>query len=133
MQPLSLALLFGHHDWRTDISEQRKLSMYKRAAAQLNPSPVFPTLSNPHCRDARINHRVLFLNFIYELIQNMADQCVLILVLLLLLVLVDLEVAQLVALLAVGNDAQPVSEVVLLQIFFGEIFQIPAEKTQELH
>lgn len=56
----------------------------------------------------------------------------LILVVVLLLVLVDLEVAQLVALLAVGHDAQPVSEVVLLQILFGEIFQIPAE-TQELH
>lgn len=55
----------------------------------------------------------------------MADRCVLILVLLLLLVLVDLEVAQLIALLAVGDDTQPVSEVVLLQIFFGEIFQIP--------
>lgn len=52
----------------------------------------------------------------------------LILVLFLLLVLVDLEVAQFVALLGVRHDAQPVSQVVLLQVFFGEIFQVPLEK-----
>jgi uncharacterized integral membrane protein len=75
----------------------------------------------------------LFLNFIYELIQNIADQCVLILVFLLLFILVNLEVTQLVTLFAVGDNTQPVSEVVLLQIFFGEIFQIPAERAQELH
>jgi hypothetical protein len=42
-----------------------------------------------------------------------------------LLILVNLEVTQLVTLFAVGDNTQPVSEAVLLQIFFGEIFQIP--------
>ena len=46
-------------------------------------------------------------------------------VILLLFILVSLEVTQLVTLFAVGDNTQPVSEVVLLQIFFGEIFQIP--------
>lgn len=43
------------------------------------------------------------------------------------LILVNLEVTrkQLVTLFAVGDNTQPVSEAVLLQIFFGEIFQIP--------
>lgn len=45
--------------------------------------------------------------------------------LLLLFVLVDLEVAQLVALLGVSHHPQPVPEVVLLQILLGKIFQIP--------
>ena len=67
---------------------------------------------------------LLFLNCIYELIQNIPDQCVSIL-LLLLFILVNLEVTQLIALFAVGDNTQPVSEIVLLQIFFGEIFQIP--------
>lgn len=44
---------------------------------------------------------------------------------LLLLILVDLEVAQLVALLGVGYNPQPVPEVVLFQIFLGEILQVP--------
>lgn len=50
------------------------------------------------------------------------------------LILVSLEVTrkQLVTLFAVGDNTQPVSEAVL-QIFFGEIFQIPAERAQELH
>lgn len=45
--------------------------------------------------------------------------------LLLLLILVDLEVAQLIALLGVGYDPQPVPEVVLLQVLLGEILQVP--------
>ncbi len=51
--------------------------------------------------------------------------------LLLLLVLVDLEVAQLVALLGVGHDAQPVPEVVLLQVLLGEILQISERDDEE--
>ena len=39
-----------------------------------------------------------------------------------------MEVMQLVTLLAVSNYAQPVTEVVIFQIFFGEIFQIPFGK-----
>lgn len=46
----------------------------------------------------------------------------------LLLILVDLEVAQLVALLGVSHDPQPVPEVVLLQILLGEILQVPESK-----
>lgn len=46
----------------------------------------------------------------------------------LLLILVDLEVAQLVALLGVSHDPQPVPEVVLLQILLGEILQVPENK-----
>ena len=49
----------------------------------------------------------------------------LIFILFLLLILVDLEVAQLVALLGVSNDAQPVSQVVFLQVLLGQIFQVP--------
>lgn len=45
--------------------------------------------------------------------------------LLFLFILVDLEVAQLIALLGVGHNPQPVPEVVLLQIFLGKILQIP--------
>lgn len=50
----------------------------------------------------------------------------LIFILLLLLVLIDLEVAELVALLGVGDDAQPVTKIVLLQVLFGQILQVPA-------
>lgn len=49
----------------------------------------------------------------------------------LLLILVDLEVAQLVALLGVSHDPQPVPEVVLLQILLGEILQVPETKEEE--
>lgn len=49
--------------------------------------------------------------------------------LLLLFVLVDLEVAQLVALLGVRHDPQPVPEVVLLQVLLGQILQVPARNT----
>lgn len=45
--------------------------------------------------------------------------------LLFLLVLVDLEVAQLVALLGVSHNPQPVPEVVLLEVLLGEVLQIP--------
>lgn len=55
----------------------------------------------------------------------------LIFVLLLLLVLVDLEVAQLVALLGVGHDPQPVPEVVLFQILLGEVLQVPDRDEEE--
>lgn len=75
-----------------------------------------------------------FPSFIQELIQNNpAEPRASVLVLFLLLVLVDLEVAQLVALLAVGHYAQPITQVILLQVLFGEIFQIPEEKTESVH
>lgn len=45
--------------------------------------------------------------------------------LLFLFILVDLEVAQLVALLGVGHDPQPVSEVVLFQVLLSEVLQVP--------
>lgn len=44
---------------------------------------------------------------------------------LLLLVLVDLEVAQFVAFLGVSYYTQPVTQVVLLEVLFGKILQIP--------
>lgn len=53
----------------------------------------------------------------------------LIFIFLLLFILVNLEVAQLVALLCVGNDAQPVTKIVLLQVLLGQILQVPAEGT----
>lgn len=49
--------------------------------------------------------------------------------LLFLFVLVDLEVAQLVALLGVRHDPQPVPEVVLLQVLLGQVLQVPARNT----
>ena len=49
----------------------------------------------------------------------------LVLVVLLLLILVDLEVAQLVALLGVRHHAQPVPQVVLLQVLLGQVLQVP--------
>lgn len=49
----------------------------------------------------------------------------LIFILLLFLVLVDLEVAQFIALLGVGYNPQPVSQVVLFKILLGEVFQVP--------
>lgn len=55
----------------------------------------------------------------------------LILVLFLLLVLVDLEVAQFVALLGVCHDTQPVSQVILLQVLFSKVFQVPLEREIE--
>lgn len=49
---------------------------------------------------------------------------VLIFFFLFLLVLVDLEIPQLVALLRVGNNTQPVAQIVLLQIFLGQVLEI---------
>lgn len=49
----------------------------------------------------------------------------------LLFILIDLEVAQLVALLGVGHDPQPVPEVVLLQILLGKILQVPERNEEE--
>lgn len=46
---------------------------------------------------------------------------------LLLLILVDLEVAQLIALLGVRYNTQPVTQVVLLEVLLGKILQIPAD------
>ena len=40
------------------------------------------------------------------------------------LVIVDLEVAELIRVLGGGNNAQPVSQVVLLQVLLGEILQV---------
>lgn len=71
---------------------------------------------------------IWFPSFIQEFIQNIPEKGVSVLVFLLLLVLVDLEVAQLVALFAVSHDAQPVTEVVLLQVLLGQVLQIPAGK-----
>lgn len=51
--------------------------------------------------------------------------------LLFLFVLVDLEVAQLVALLGVRHHPQPVPEVVLLQVLLGQILQVPARNTTQ--
>lgn len=44
--------------------------------------------------------------------------------LLFLFILVDLEVAQLVALLGVSHDAQPVTKIVFLQVFLGQILKV---------
>ena len=52
----------------------------------------------------------------------------LIFILLFLFILVDLEVAQLIALLGVGHNAQPVTEIVLLQVLLGQIFQVSAKQ-----
>ena len=53
----------------------------------------------------------------------------LIIIFLLFLILVDLEVTQLVALLGVGHHSEPVSQVVLLQVLFSEVLQIPGAST----
>ena len=49
----------------------------------------------------------------------------LILVFLIFFFLVDLEVAQVVGVFVGGDDSQPITEVVLLKVFLGEVFQIP--------
>lgn len=49
-----------------------------------------------------------------------------------LLILVDLEVAQLVALLGVGHHPQPVPQVVFLQVLLGQILKVP-ETDEDQH
>ncbi len=41
-----------------------------------------------------------------------------------LLVLIDVEVSQLVGVLAVGNDTEPIAELVLLQELLGQVLQV---------
>merc|ERR1719175_354599 len=48
----------------------------------------------------------------------------LVILFLLIVVVVDLEVSQLVAVLGVGNHTQPVPQVVLLQVLFGEVLKV---------
>lgn len=67
-------------------------------------------------------HKTLLL---FEVLLKVVSDLIL---LFLLLILVDLEVAQLVALLGVSHHPQPVPEVVLLQILLGEILQVPENK-----
>lgn len=47
------------------------------------------------------------------------------LVFLFFLIIVDLEVPELVGVLGVGNDAEPVPEVVLLQVLLGQVLEVP--------
>jgi len=46
-------------------------------------------------------------------------------IILILFFIVDVEVSKFVAVLGVGNNSEPITEVVLLQIFLGKIFQVP--------
>ena len=48
---------------------------------------------------------------------------------LLFLVLVDLEVAQFKGLLGAGHHAQPVTQVVLLQVLLGQVLQVSVHST----
>ena len=48
-----------------------------------------------------------------------------VLVFFLLFVIVDLEVSELIRVLGGGNDTEPVPQIVLLQVFLGQILQIP--------
>jgi len=50
-------------------------------------------------------------------------------VFLLLIFIVDLEVSELVCVLSGGNNTEPVTKVVLLQVLLRQIFQVPKEKT----
>ena len=42
------------------------------------------------------------------------------------------EVSEFVARLGVGNNSEPVSKVVLLQVLFGEVLQIPENKKHQI-
>lgn len=65
-----------------------------------------------------------FKNLYYQLIKL---DLLYIFVLIIFLV-VDLEVPQFVRVFSRGDDAEPISEVVLFQVFFGKIFQVPERK-----
>ena len=49
----------------------------------------------------------------------------LILIFIVIFFLVDLEVAEVVGIFVRGNNPQPITEVVLLQVFLGKVLQIP--------
>lgn len=66
----------------------------------------------------------------FEILLNLQKSGMDLIFILLLLILVDLEVAQFIALLGVRYYTQPVTQVVLLEILLGKIFQVPENNKQ---
>merc|ERR1712168_1762881 len=64
--------------------------------------------------DGLLFHLIIILLFLFHLI----------IILLFLFLVVDLEVAELVGVLGGCHDAEPIAQVVLLQVLFGEILKV---------
>lgn len=61
-----------------------------------------------------------------------SSDSLLVFILIFLLFIVDLEVAQLIRVLRVGDNSQPVPKVVFLQILLSKVLQVPKIKKTQL-